>query len=222
MKKFLRFSLIGGTCLAVLAVLTILITNAIVLLGAKLRIVKGDEIPAFDPDCILILGCGVREDGTPSNMLEDRLLCGIALYHSGVADKLLMSGDHGRDGYNEVGVMKDFAIAHGVPAEDIFMDHAGFSTYESLYRAKAIFEVERAVVVTQTYHLSRALHIADSFGIEAYGVGSDPRVYYGQWYRDVREILARTKDAFTCLLKPPPTYLGETIPVSGNGNLTND
>ena len=222
MKKYLRFTLIGAACLAVLAALTVFITNLVVLLGTKDRIVPADAVPEFDADCILVLGCGVRDDGTPSHMLEDRLLYGIDLYKKGVADKLLMSGDHGREGYNEVGVMKDFAVAHGVPAEDIFMDHAGFSTYESLYRAKAIFEVERLVIVTQEYHLSRALHIADRFDLDAYGVGSDPRAYGGQWLRDAREVLARTKDCFTCLFRPKPTYLGDPIPVSGNGNLTND
>ena len=119
-------------------------------------------------------------------------------------------------------IMKEFAIEKGVPSENIFMDHAGFSTYESIYRAKEIFEADKIVIVTQKYHLYRALHIANSLGIEAYGVGADPRQYVGAMYREIREILARNKDFVKCLFKPEPTYLGETIPVSGNGNATND
>ena len=118
--------------------------------------------------------------------------------------------------------MKKYAIDKGVPSEDIFMDHAGFSSYESIYRAKEIFGAKRIVIVTQKYHLYRALHIANSLGVEAYGVGADPRQYVGAMYREIREILARNKDFVKCLFKPEPTYLGESIPVSGSGDVTND
>lgn len=173
-------------------------------------------------DCILVLGCGVESDGTPSPMLHDRLEQGIALYRGKAAPKLLMSGDHGQEDYDEVNVMKQFAIDAGVPSEDIFMDHAGFSTYESMYRARDVFEAKKLLVVTQGYHLSRALYIARALGLDAYGVPSDPRTYGGQGGRDLREILARDKDFVTCIFKPRPTYLGEAVPVNGNGNLTND
>lgn len=171
-------------------------------------------------DCILVLGCGVYDD-TPSHMLEDRLLQGIELYFNGAGGKLLMSGDHGRENYDEVNVMKNFALDRGVPSEDVFMDHAGFSTYESMYRAKEIFKAERILIVTQEYHLYRAIYDARALGIEAYGVASDPRSYSGQIYRDVREVLARNKDFLFCIFKPEPKYLGEEIPVYGNGNATN-
>ena len=118
--------------------------------------------------------------------------------------------------------MKNFAIDKGVPSEDIFMDHAGFSTYESIYRAKEVFEAKKVVIVTQEYHLYRALYISNQLGVEAYGVNSDPRRYVGEAYREVREILARNKDFFSCIFKPKPKYLGEAIPVSGSGDLTND
>ena len=102
------------------------------------------------------------------------------------------------------------------------MDHAGFSTYESMYRAKEVFEAKKVVIVTQKYHLHRALYVAEKLGIDAYGVSSDPRTYRGQFVREIREILARDKDFFKCIVKPEPTYLGDTIPVSGNGDTTND
>ena len=118
--------------------------------------------------------------------------------------------------------MKSFAIERGIPSENVFMDHAGFSTYESIYRAKEIFDVKKMVIVTQKYHLYRALYIANKLGIEAYGVGSDPRPYVGAEWLELREIIARDKDFFSTIIKPKPTYLGDKIPISGNGDLTND
>jgi len=153
-------------------------------------------------------------------MLEDRLLRGVELYQLGAAPKLLMSGDHGRQEYDEVATMKQFAMDAGVPSEDVFKDHAGFSTYESIYRAKEIFGADRVIIVTQQYHLYRALYIAQQLDVEAYGVHCDYRTYVGQGMRDVREILARAKDFAMTVMKPEPTYLGEKIPVSGDGNAT--
>ena len=155
-------------------------------------------------------------------MLEDRLLQAIDLYQNNVSSKIIMSGDHGKQDYDEVNTMKNFAIDKGVPSESIFMDHAGFSSYESIYRAKEIFGAKKIVIVTQKYHLYRALYIANRLEIEAYGVGADPRQYVGATYRELREILARNKDFIKCIFKPEPTYLGDTIPVSGNGDITND
>ncbi len=175
-----------------------------------------------DVDCILVLGCGVREDGSPSHMLRDRLNRSVELYESEVAPKLLMSGDHGRISYNEVAVMKDFAIEIGIASEDIFMDHAGFSTYESMYRAKEVFGADKVVIVTQGYHMYRAIYVAEKLGLEAYGVTSDYNVYVGQAVRDAREVLARAKDFVTTVLKPEPTYLGEEISLVGSGDVTND
>ena len=102
------------------------------------------------------------------------------------------------------------------------MDHAGFSTYESIYRAKEIFKAKKIIIVTQKYHLYRALYIANKLGLEAYGISADKKEYSGQIKREIREILARNKDIIQTIIKPKPTYLGEPIPVSGNGNITND
>ncbi len=196
--------------------------NGYVALSTKKKILSIDQAAQLqNVDCILVLGCGVRPDGTPSAMLEDRLRQAITLYNSKTAPKLLMSGDHGQESYDEVNTMRRYAMDVGVPSEDIFMDHAGFSTYESIYRARDIFQARKIIIVTQEYHLHRALHIAKALGVEAYGVSADLRSYGGQFYRDVREILARNKDFFTGVFKPKPTYLGETIPVWGDGNLTN-
>ncbi len=197
--------------------------NEHVINSAKGNIILADTAAQLsDIDCILVLGCGVRDDGTPSAMLSDRLSVGISLYESGASPKMLMSGDHGRVTYDEVNTMKQYAIDRGVPSEDVFMDHAGFSTYESIYRAKEIFEADKIIIVTQEYHLYRALFIAEKFGLEAYGVSADLQGYSGQQARDAREVLARNKDFMTSIFKPKPTFLGEAIPVDGNGNITND
>ncbi|MBE6718521.1 MAG: SanA protein [Ruminococcaceae bacterium] len=198
----------------------------VIALGINFYVVKSTEKQiakefSTDFDCILVLGAGVK-NGNPKPMLEHRLDYAIELYNKGVSSKIIMSGDHGRKDYDEVNVMKNYAIEKGVPSEDIFMDHAGFSTYESIYRARDIFKVKRMVIVTQEYHLYRALYIANQFGIEAVGYASDPRTYSGQLYRELREIIARDKDFLYCIFKPKPTYLGNAIPVSSNGNLTND
>lgn len=187
------------------------------------KIISPEKITEINnADCIIILGCGVKFNGQPSMMLADRLERGIDLYKQGAAPKIIMSGDHGQIEYDEVNTMKQFAIDKNIPSEDIFMDHAGFSTYESMYRAKEIFKAQSVVIVSQEYHLYRAIYIAEKLGIEAYGVNADYRLYGGEKYREAREILARFKDFFKTVFKPEPTYLGETIPVSGNGNITND
>ena len=218
MKKILKYIIISISILIV----TILSINFYVILSTKKQIIKEDKYKNLDNiDCIIVLGAGVWGD-KPSPMLEDRLSQGITLYEKGISNKIIMSGDHGQKEYDEVNIMKQYAIEKGVSSENIFVDHAGFSTYESIYRAKEIFKAKKIVIVTQEYHLYRALHIANKLGLEAYGVNSDPRRYTGQTYRELREILARNKDFIKSIFKPKPTYLGDEIPVSGNGNITND
>ena len=181
------------------------------------NLISEDEAAELGADCILVLGAGLKADGTPNFMLQDRLDKGIELYKAGAAPKLLLSGDNGQVEYDEVNAMKKYALDAGVPAEDVFLDHAGFSTYESMYRARDIFLVKKAIIVTQKYHQYRSLYIAKGLGIEGYGIIAEPRTYGGQLKRDIREILARDKDFFMVILKPEPTYLGDTIPISGSG-----
>ena len=172
-----------------------------------------------DLDCIIVLGSGMVGD-KPTPILEDRLIKGIELYNLGVTDKILMSGDHGNTYHDEVNLMKKYAVETGIPSNNIFMDHAGFSTYETMYRAKEIFKVEKVVLVTQEYHMYRSIYIARKMGIEAYGIITDN--LKGDKYREAREVLARNKDFFNVIIKPKPKYLGEEIPITGDGNLTND
>ena len=218
MKKLIRYVLI----LILAAVIVTAAVNLIVCLS-----VKGDvrsleqSLDDRGYDCIIVLGCGVWGE-TPTPLLSDRLDAAIALYNAGTAPKLLMSGDHGRENYNEVAVMRKYAMDRGVPSEDIFMDHAGFSTYESMYRAAEIFGVKRAVVVTQKYHLYRALYDAAAFGIDAKVTVATGHVFASQIIWDMREAAARVKDFIWCAFRPEPTFLGEKIDIRGSGEATLD
>lgn len=222
-RKWILISVCVPLLLAMLAGMAVLGINALVVGTTQTRILTQEDAAQLDDvDCILVLGCLVKAEGKPSDMLRDRLNQGVTLYEMGAAPKLLMSGDHGRENYDEVDAMKHFAVDCGIASEDVFMDHAGFSTYESLYRARDIFGAKKVIIVTQEYHLYRALYVAQALGLEAYGVTADTGKYGGQTARDIREALARVKDFATSLFQPEPTYLGEVIPISGDGNLTND
>ncbi len=218
-KTWILWLVIG---LILLPVLLFCLGNLIVIAKSSPRMVSiGEEDSlAVNADCILVLGCGVHADGSPSDMLRDRMICGIDLYKRGLGKKLLLSGDHGTADYDEVNVMKRLAVEAGVPEEDIFLDHAGFSTYESICRAKEIFCVRRMIVVTQQYHLFRAVYIAETLGIETEGYASDIRRYQGATWREGRECLARVKDIFYAVFQVEPTYLGEQIPIDGDGRVT--
>lgn len=222
-KKFFKcFFIFIGIVVAAVG-LGVLGTNLYVRGSVKDRILKPDEAEELeDVDCILVLGASVQNNEKPSLMLKDRLDRGIELYFAGCAPKLLMSGDHGSMYYNEVAVMKNYAIKAGVPSEDIFMDHAGFSTYESMYRAKNIFKGKKIIIVTQRYHLYRSLYVAKKLGLDVYGVAAEDIEYSGQTYRDLREVLAISKDFCKVILKPEATLMGEEIPLTGDGNVTND
>ncbi len=218
MKKLIKYLI----TLFLLGIIIICLLSLYVKLSTKNDILELKDLKKIeDIDCILVLGAGVKGD-EPSPMLKDRLDASLKLYNKNIAPKIIMSGDHGQDNYNEVSVMKTYAVDSEVPSENVFMDHAGFSTYDSIYRAKEIFGSKKIVIVTQEYHLYRALYIAKSLGLEAYGYSATTKKYPGDLKREIREILARDKDIIKSIIKPEPTYLGKTIPVSGDGNITND
>ena len=149
--------------------------------------------------------------GAAGDILTDRVTTGVELYKAGKVKKLLMTGDNGRDGYNEPQTMKDQAIAEGVPAQDIACDYAGFRTYDSVYRAHAIFGVTSALLVTQRYHLPRALFLARRLGIpDAVGVDAAKRPYVGQWSFDIREVAAvEVAWLQAVIIRPRPKFLGK-------------
>lgn len=175
------------------------------------------QIEDFDAECILVLGAGIKDSETPSPMLKDRLDTAISLYESKAAPKILLTGDNGTEYHNEIHVMLTYMLNAGIPEDDIFCDHAGFSTYDSMYRAKNIFKVSKMIVVTQTYHEYRALYIGNKLGTDCIGVASDQEKYSGQAIREIREIAARTKDVFKCAMKKGSSVGGTEIPISGTG-----
>ena len=219
-KRIISILILSGILFAQIPILI----NAFMFEYTNKYILTLEEAEDMNFDCVLVLGAGVWGE-SPSHMLEERLNKGIELYNTGCTDRILMSGDHGRKEYDEVNVMKDFAVECGVPSNNIFMDHAGFSTYESMYRARDVFKVKTVVIITQKYHMYRALYNARQLGLNAYGVIADGQYNYDifvRTYNNSREALARTKDFFWCIAKPEPTYLGEAIPISLSGALTDD
>ena len=211
-----------------ISLLTMLIIGLIIIFGINLYVKSSTKQSIMsindlnkDYDAILVLGAGLR-NGKPRPVLKDRLDTAYEVYESGASNKIIVSGDHGTKTYDEVNVMKDYLTNKGVPSEDIFMDHAGFSTYDSIYRAKEIFQTEKVIIVTQEFHLYRSLYIASKLNLEAKGVSATLRHYTGETTFELREVLARDKDFIKTIFKPEPKYLGDTIPVFGDGNVTND
>ena len=186
------------------------------------KILPIEELKDQRVDCIMVLGAKVKLDGQPCTLLEKRIDTGVLAYNAGISDRILMTGDHGQKEYDEVNAMKDFAADLGVPRDDIFLDHAGFSTYESMYRAKEVFGIKKMVIVTQKYHLYRAVYIANKLGIDAYGICAEDLEDSTRPKREIREVAARIKDIGYVMFEPKPTYLGDSIPISGSAAKTDD
>lgn len=222
MRRWWKRILVIALLLAVLGTAAVGGLNWWVISQSSPWLLTPEDTAGLEADCILVLGAGLWAPGQASPMLADRLSRAMELWDLGAGQKLLMSGDHGKTDYNEVAVMRDWALHAGVDGADVFMDHAGFSTYESMVRAKEIFQCESVVIVTQKYHLYRAVYIARSLGLEAHGVAAEEIDYANQLWRDGREVLARVKDVFGCLFGVEPTFLGDAIPISGDGTASWD
>ncbi|MBQ6183805.1 MAG: YdcF family protein [Clostridia bacterium] len=218
-KRTVKKILIWCGVTVLLCLLLVIAANLTVIFSAKPRVIAQSDAESLNADCILVLGAKIEGD-YPSDVLKDRLDVAIELYQAGAAPKLLMSGDHGTDGYDEPSVMKRYAIEHGVPSYDIFCDHAGFNTYDSLARAKKVFGCQKIIAVTQGFHISRAVFLGKALDIDIYGVTSDRSPY--KFSNHVRESLARVKAVFTAVFKPEPRYLGESVPITGDGRVTDD
>ena len=210
------------TCIIVIILLFIFVVNLYVIISSKNQILKDENTKIENFDCLLVLGAGIINNERPTLMLKDRLDKSIELYKKGIVPKIIMSGDHSSENHNEVIIMKNYAIERGIPSKDIFMDHAGFCTYDSIYRAKEIFGVKNMIIVTQKYHLYRSIYIANFLGIKSYGIKSDARIYTKMPYHLVREMLARCKNFFKCVFRMKPKYLGEKISLKQSGDITND
>ncbi len=206
--------------LGLLGVLAVGAMNAVVYFTGKAHIRSAAEVePA---EAAIVLGALVFPDGRVSDMVADRLETAYELYQGGKVKKILITGDHGQVEYDEVNTMRRYLENKGVPTPDIFMDHAGFDTYDSMYRARDVFQVKTAIVVTQNFHLTRAVYIARKLGLEAQGVVADKHVYVKAWYYDLRELAARVKGFGEVLIRRKPVFLGPVIPISGDGRATHD
>ncbi|MCL2775199.1 MAG: YdcF family protein [Oscillospiraceae bacterium] len=218
-KKILKWNIISVVCVMFLGISFFFGVQIYIVQSTK-EYILSDVSEAPESDAVMVLGALVySKSGEPSPTLKDRLDYGYELYSQGKAKKILVSGDHGRKDYDEVNVMKDYLMEKGVPREDIFMDHAGFNTYDSMYRAKEIFGVESLLICTQDFHIARSLYIARSLGINAYGYPCKDTSINAQ-INKLRESLARVKAIADVTVKRKPKYLGDAIPISGNGILT--
>lgn len=211
MKKARKICLVL-VCLGVGGLCLLGCINGLMIYQTADCIAEPNAYAGMEADCILVLGARVWDNGQLSAVLKDRVDAAIALYKEGVAPLLLMSGDHSSESYNEVQAMKDYAVEQGVPEECILMDHAGYSTYESMYRAKEVYGINSCIVSTQKYHLYRAVYIGKAVGMDTRGVIADQRSYARQTYYDIREAAARCKDFFLSILKPEPAYMGLGVP----------
>ncbi len=179
--------LIVLSVLGLLTLIAVIIVNLRVRSYSTERIFSSQNVPA-DGRVAIVLGARVEDDGTPSNTLNDRVLTGVELYKTGKAPKLLLSG-----GNTEPATMRKLALELGVPESDLIVDDLGTRTYESCVRAKTVFGIDRAIVVTQDYHLARSLYLCENLGIDAVGVDAKRREYLGERYAWVREYLSRVK-----------------------------
>ena len=203
MKKKTKIILIT---IMTIIVLSPLLINLYVIFNTTSNIIIKEEYQQLkDVDYILVLGASVRRE-RPSPMLKDRLKKTIELYNINTQNKILVTGDHTKEDYDEVTIMKNYLLENNIPEEKIIMDPAGVSTYDSIFRVQKQLKAKKIIIVSQKYHLYRALYIANSLGIEAYGVPADDIKYKGATYREVREILARNKDFIKSIIKPTSYY----------------
>ena len=194
-KKLIKIIILTAIIIAVFTA----VINAVVILSTR-SAVKDYEDFEGHYDCIIVLGCGIVDNSIPTDLMVDRLDTAIRLYESGAADRILLSGDHRVADYNEVAVMKTYMLEHGISEDVIFVDDLGLSTSETMERAARLYDVRDAVIVTQKYHLSRAVYLARNYGIDCVGVIATGHTFVAQPYYSAREYLARVKDFFLCLV----------------------
>ena len=175
-----------------------------------------EELP--HAQAAVVLGALIMPDGTLSPVLQDRVDMAVRLYKAGIVGNILVTGDNSSLAYNEVNPVRLYLLAQDIPDKDIFLDHAGFNTYSSMYRARDIFLTKKIIVVSQSFHVPRAVYIARALGIEAYGIDADQGYYLMKNY--AREVVADLKATFDLIIKTQPKYLGEEIPITGDGRIS--
>jgi SanA protein len=196
--------------LLILIVLTNLPRVLMVSLAGKKTFLVEDVPPSR---AAIVFGAGLTASGAPTAVLQDRVITAVNLYKAGKVEKVLMSGDNRFLDYNEPGAMKAYALELGMPEEDIVLDYAGRRTYDTCYRAGAIFQLEEAILVTQRFHLARALYTCNAFGLKSVGVPADLRPYRDEDFWKIREIGASLVALIQIHLTRPEPVLGEIEPI---------
>ena len=204
MKTYKKILLVLGVILLTIFVYAMGI-NYYVKYTVMDKIKNIDEVENIDT--LIVLGAKVHDDGRLSLMLKDRLDKTIEVYNKLDIKKVIVSGDSEHKDYDETTKMKEYLINNGIPEEDIIVDIYGLSTYDSIYRLKNVYGINKSIIITQKYHLYRSLYIANSLGIEAYGIPASGEDYFGQTSREIREILARNKDFLTSLFNVKSKYI---------------
>jgi len=216
LKKYLKIALY----LAIIGLVAIISVNYYVKSSTKKNIYY--SIKKFPKNDVgIIFGAGINGD-QPSKYLKDRLDAGIALYKANRINKILLSGDNGRDEYDELTVMKNYCFKHGVDTTKIFIDYAGFDTYSTMYRAKHIFNIKKATLISQEYHLNRAIYIGQKLGIKSVGYSANNGEYLGYKYVTFREYGSVFKSFFDVLRNREPRFLGNPIDINGVANYSKE
>ena len=216
--------LLAVVLLAVLAAAVVVVANTVTVMSTRDRVGTVAQLTrdmqGNPADAVLVLGASVHPDGQPSDILADRLEVAVDLYKAGAARAIIVSGDNRDSHYNESDAMKAYCVKLGVPSQDVYVDHAGNTTYESMYRARHLFGAERVIVATQAYHLYRAMFAGTQMGMQVWGVATDKGAYDDQFSYSVREIVARTKDFFAALLGVKVPLQEDPISLDDSGDLT--
>ncbi|OCB70480.1 hypothetical protein B0A79_00135 [Flavobacterium piscis] len=216
MKKYFKIFLL----LVIIGLVAIVSVNYYVKSSTKKNIYY--SIKKFPKNDVgIIFGAGINGD-QPSKYLKDRLDAGISLYKANRINKILLSGDNGRDEYDELTVMKNYCFNHGVDTTKIFIDYAGFDTYSTIYRAKHIFNIKKATLISQEYHLNRAIYIGQKLGIKSVGYSANNGEYRGYKYVTFREYGSIFKSFFDILRNREPHFLGNSIDINGASNYSKE
>ncbi len=211
-KKLLYISLIG--------LLVLILVNFYVKSQTNSLIYESiSQVPKIEVG--IIFGAGINGD-KPSKYLKDRLDAGILLYKSKKINKILLSGDNGNDQHDELTVMKKYCFANGVDTTKIYIDYAGFDSYSTMYRAKVIFKIDKAILISQKYHLNRAVFLGNKLGVNSQGFSANVGDYNGYKYVCFREYFSTFKSAIDVLRNRKPHFLGDSVSINGFSNYTKE
>lgn len=212
LRKYKKYFLYGAGVIILLPILAIVFSFGAIYFSTR-EFIYDDVEKLPEAQVAVVLGAAILKSGDLSPVLRHRADTAILIYNAGKVEKILVTGDNSSLSHNEVNPVRKYLIKAGIPEEDIFLDHAGFDTYSSMYRARDIFLTETSIVVTQGFHLPRAIYISRSLGVVTFGMKADNGTY--RFRNNIRELGADVKAVFNLIIKRQPKYLGEEIPITG-------